>query len=542
MQADVLQKSAQRPARGLTGARSQGLLAFLRSPSSYRHAPTTVRFIETHISRVFIASPFVFKVKKPVDLGFVNFSTLEKRQHFCKRECELNRRLCPDTYLDVVPIYQREQGFSFDPPGVVVEYAVKMRELEHGWFLHELLARNAVGENEINRVIDRLCRFYGSERPDPRIQRWGKPNGLKISTDENFSEAKVFVGRTISSTALEAVRHFTNGFYAAHNQLFESRVRQLRIRDCHGDLRVDHLHITPLATTIFDCVEFNDRLRLIDIANDVAFLAMDFDVEGSRELGDLFLQNVARELDDPGILKLANFYKCYRAFVRGKVESIQAQMASNSEEHARQAARYFHFALRYATVGSGPVLVAVMGRIATGKSTVAQQLGCELGWPVFSSDEIRKRIAGVLLKERTAAGTRARVYSEQMTKATYRALLEYGLAAARGCGGAILDATFSDPAIRRNFIQTSDAAGVRMQFVELDTDSETIRRRLKERASSRNEVSDARLEDFENLDALYVAPSELGPDLIKIASAGTMSNVVGTLLLRLAEKQCEMSR
>ncbi|MDQ3119280.1 MAG: phosphotransferase, partial [Verrucomicrobiota bacterium] len=304
--------------------REERLVAFLKSPSSYPHKPTAVHAIQTHISWVFIASPFVYKLKKPVNLGFLDFTTLEQRHHFCRRELELNRRLCPEVYLDVVPIYECGSGFSFNTDGDVAEYSVKMRELPHGCFLSELLAKGTAGETEINRVISSLHRFYESETPTPEIEEWGRPEKLKISTDENFEQVKPFVGKTISRVAFETIRHFTDQFYAANKTLFEKRIQQHRIRDCHGDLHLDHVHLTPAATTIFDCIEFNDRFRFIDVANDLAFLAMDFDFERQHRLGDLFLRNAAREFRDPGMLKVANFYKCYRAFVRGKVESIQA--------------------------------------------------------------------------------------------------------------------------------------------------------------------------------------------------------------------------
>src|SRR5438046_158709 len=358
---------------------SQELVRFLEVPASYPHGPREVRSIQTHISWVFVTPPFVFKVKKAVNLGFLDFSTLEKRRHFCERELELNRRLCPSVYLDIVPIYKSASGFSFNPEGEIAEYSVKMRELPGGWFLSELLAKKLVGETEIDRVISCLHRFYESQPPSPVIEEWGRPEKLKISTNENFVQVEPFVGRTISTVAFETIRHFTNHFYAANEKLFRERVQQHRIRDCHGDLHLDHIHITPEATTIFDCIEFNDRFRFIDIANDLAFLAMDFDFEGRSDLGNLLLRNAAREFHDAGMLKVTNFYKCYRAFVRGKVESIQAmeKETTNPQEHEKQAARYFRLALRYAVTGSEPLLLVVMGRIGTGKTTVAKQLASE---------------------------------------------------------------------------------------------------------------------------------------------------------------------
>src|SRR6266496_998391 len=392
---------------------SQELASFLEVPASYPHGPREVRSIQTHISWVFVTTPFVFKVKKAVNLGFLDFSALEKRRHFCQRELELNRRLCPSVYLDIVPIYKSASGFSFNPEGEIAEYSVKMRELPGGWFLSELLAKKLVEETEINRVISCLHRFYESQPPSPEIEEWGRPEKLKISTDENFAQVETFVGRTISPAAFQTIRHFTNHFYAANEKLFRERVQQHRIRDCHGDLHLDHIHITPEATTIFDCIEFNDRFRFIDIGNDLAFLAMDFDFEGRSDLGNLLLRNAAREFRDSGMLRVSDFYKCYRAFVRGKVQNIQgvSMKATTPEEHANQAARYFRLALRYAISGSTPFVLVVMGRVATGKTFVARQLGKELDWPVFSSDQIRKTLAGVPVTQRTAEGLRDKVYS-----------------------------------------------------------------------------------------------------------------------------------
>src|SRR5881392_1350251 len=522
-----------------TLSESKELVDFLASPALYPHRPAEVRVIQTHISWVFIASPFVFKVKKWVNLGFLDFSTLEKRRHFCQREVELNRRLCPEIYLGVVPIYKTGSRFSFNAEGRIAEYSVKMRELPHGWFLSELLEKNLVGEKEIDRVISRLHRFYQSETPSPEIEQWGTPEKLKISTDENFAQVQPFVGKIISAAAFEAIRHFTNHFYVANEKLFRDRIQEHRIRDCHGDLHLDHIHLTPKATTIFDCIEFNDRFRFIDIANDLAFLAMDFDFEGKHDLGNLLLRNAAREFGDDGILKVSDFYKCYRAFVRGKVQNIQgiSMKTTTPKEHAEQAARYFRFALRYAVSGSEPFVLAVIGRVGTGKTAVAKQLGNELDLPVFSSDEIRKTLAGIPLTERTAAERRDDVYSEQMTEQTYKELLVKWLTALKTHGGVVLDATFSSQANRELLRQECAKAKVCLQVIELDADTGKIESRLRARDQSVNEISDARLEDFEKLNSAYEPPSELVPGLIRISTDNAVSDAMKMILFRLAEKQ-----
>jgi len=498
-----------------------------------------VRSVQTHISWVFIASPFVFKVKKPVNLGFLDFSTLEKRRYFCQREVDLNRRLCPEIYLGVVPIYKTASGFSFDADGQIAEYAVKMRELPHGCVLNELLGKDRVGEKEIARVILRLHRFYESETPSPEIEQWGAPEKLKISTDENFAQVEPFIGKTISAAAFEAIRHYTNEFYVRNEDVFRERIQQHRIRDCHGDLHLDHIHITSERLSIFDCIEFNDRFRFIDIANDLAFLAMDFDFEGRSDLANLALQTAAREFQDDGLLKIADFYKCYRAFVRGKVESIQAAEPETEkpEQHEKLAARYFRLALRYAVAGSEPLVLVIMGRIGTGKTTVARELGHELDWPVFSSDEIRKTLAGIPLKKRTPQKRRGEVYSPQMTQQTYRKLVEDGLDALKKYCGVILDATFATRALRQFLRDECRKANVRLQIVEVNAGLATIRSRLKARDQSAAAISDARLEDLEKLSATYKPPSELAPDHIQISANNSVAETVKALLFKLVEKQ-----
>jgi aminoglycoside phosphotransferase family enzyme/predicted kinase len=517
---------------------SDRLLAFLRSPQSYPQKPTKVRAVETHISWVFVAPPFVFKVKKPINLGFADFSSLEKRRYFCRRELELNRRLCPDVYLGVVPIFNNSGVYSFDRQGEIADYALKMRELPDGFFLDQLLVRHAIGEPEINRIVARLHEFYAAENPTPEIKAWGRPENLKLSTDENFSQIEPFIGRTISPAAFEAIRDYTDSFYAAHEPLFHERVAQRRILDCHGDLRLEHIHITPDAVTIFDCIEFNDRFRFIDIANDLAFLAMDFDFAERHDLSRCFLQNAARVFNDAAMLGLTNFYKCYRAVVRGKVESIAAfaEKIANSGDHARRAQRYFRLALRYAVAGSDPFLVAIMGRIGTGKTTAARDLAHELDWPIFSSDEIRKRVAGLPLTERPSAERRRELYSPEAKRQTYRKLVQDGIAAATKNGGAIIDATFSRSSDRDLLRKEATRSGVRLQFIVLDAPDELVRDRLRARATDASLASDARLEDFARLSVAFEPPGA-EESVMNIVSVGDPPKTSQTVLRNLAAAQ-----
>ncbi len=490
----------------MNGADAQeDLLAFLSRPESFPEKPAKIEIRQTHISIVAITSPIVYKIKKPLDLGFLNFSTLEKRRHFCLEEVRLNRRLTQDVYLGLVPIARRGGSLHFGAGGEIVEYAVRMRELSRAGFLHEQLAHGVATAHDLERVAARLCAFYQAQKSSETIAEWGRVAKLRLSTDENFRQTERFVGSLLGRPAFAALRFFTDQFYKRHANLFERRRKEGRILDCHGDLRCEHVHLAGNEINIFDCIEFNERLRFIDVANDVAFLAMDLDVLGRPDLGTAFLHHIADLLNDPELLSLTNFYKCYRAYVRGKVaaiKSVEPEVPVADRARSRErASQLFRRALGYAVAGSGPIVIVVMGRVASGKSTVARLAGEALGWPVFSSDRTRKELAGVASQVRGDVAARAQLYRESMTRHTYEVLLQRGIESARDKGGAILDATFAGRSQRDLLREALAGARIRCRMVEIIASDEEIIARLRRRETSRTEVSDARLEDFEMLRA-----------------------------------------
>ncbi|NIP97016.1 MAG: AAA family ATPase, partial [Akkermansiaceae bacterium] len=344
---------------------------------------------------------------------------------------------------------------------------------------------------------------------------------------------------TISRPAFDAIEHFTSAFYERHPGLFASRLRDRRILDCHGDLHLEHIHLAPRAINIYDCIEFNDRFRYIDVANDVAFLAMDLDFNGRPDLSRYLVMRMADELGDGRMAGLMDFYKCYRAYVRGKVESFHSVAHAAPEDEKKESAdcarRYFQLALRYAVAGSGPVVIALMGRIASGKSVQAAALAEELGWGAVSSDRVRKELAGVPLHRRGTPAEREKLYSAAMTERTYAHLAE----AAEGCGvtggGVILDATFGRQEQREALQSRLGRRGLRVQFVELRVSDEVIKDRLGKRDTSPTEVSDARLEDFEMLTESYQSPVELRPEaVIAVNADGERDHTLAAILRRLA--------
>ena len=489
------------------------LLAFLADMRSYGGKCAPVRVLQTHASFVAIAGRFVFKVKERVNFGFLDFSTLEKRRHFCEREVLLNRRLSPGVYLGVVPISLNQAGLVFGIRGEIVEYAVKMRHLPERYFLPRLLREGKVAARDVDAIVATLVPFYGAHDPTPEIAGWGRIGKLRISTSENFRQLKRFAGETISRPALDAIRLYTGGFFHCHAALFAARVREGRIRDCHGDLHLDHIHLGPSRLAIFDCIEFNDRFRCIDVASDAAFLAMDFDFHGRPDLSRRFAVGMARALADPGMLQLLDFYKCYRAVVRGKVESLRefppgAPDAEWRECRAR-AERYLRLALQYAIAGSQPIVLIVMGSVGSGKSTLAQSLQRELGWEVFSSDRIRKELGSVPLQVRGSKSERRTLYSRKMSDKTYAALTRSAVDEVRKQRSVILDATFSSRHRRIQLLKALASSVVDHCFVETRAGAAVIKGRLEQRASAPGEISDARIEDLTLLARAWEPPTEV---------------------------------
>ncbi|MGH8094023.1 MAG: AAA family ATPase [Chthoniobacterales bacterium] len=514
------------------------LVAFLSRPESFPEKPAKVEVRQTHISIVAIASPNVYKIKKSLDLGFLDFSTLEKRRHFCAEEVRLNRRLTRNVYLGIVPIARLNGSLHFGAEGEIVEYAVKMLELSRPGFLHEQIARGTATVHDVECVALKLCSFYRAQKSSDTIAEWGRVAKLRLSTDENFTQTERFVGSLLSRPAFVAIRFFTDQFYQRHADLFERRRKGGHILDCHGDLRGEHVHLSGEEVNVFDCVEFNERFRFIDVANDVAFLAMDLEVLGRPDLAAAFLRQIAGLLRDPELLSLTTFYKCYRAYVRAKVAAIKSTElevpAADREGSLERARQLFRHALAHTVAGSGPLVIAVMGRAASGKSTTARGAGDALGWPVFSSDRVRKELAGVPLRFRPDAARRAELYGESMTHRTYVSLLERAIASARQKGGAILDATFGRRARRELLREKLATAAIPCRLVEITASDEEIAARLGERGGSQKEVSDARLEDFEMLRANYEPPH---PDEthVQIASQPDVETTVTQLLEALAD-------
>jgi aminoglycoside phosphotransferase family enzyme len=322
----------------------------LLDPKAYPDAPQRVEMVQTQMSFVFITDDYVYKVKKPVNLGYLDYTTLEKRRFYCQQEVELNRRLCADVYLSVVPIIKHKDSILVEGRGKAMEYAVKMRRLPQEAMMDVLLASNQVSPQMVTGVAYKLAEFHRSAETSANISTFGDLNTIIQNTDENFAQTEKYFGSTISQEQYRHIKDYTQVFIEKNTPLFHKRVAEGRIRDCHGDLHAAHICFTN-DICIYDCIEFNERFRYCDVASEVAFLAMDLDHHGRTDLSRSFVQSYVNNSQDNGLMELLNFYKCYRAYVRGKVESFKLDDPYISEEEKARilaiARRYFELAGSY---------------------------------------------------------------------------------------------------------------------------------------------------------------------------------------------------
>jgi aminoglycoside phosphotransferase family enzyme len=342
---------------------------------------------------------YVIKLKKPVDFGFLDYTTLEKRLKACEDEARLNRRLSPNTYIGVGGIIEIDGQIRFSgKTRKVVDYCVWMRRLPEDRMLDRMVANNTVTEAVIDRVAARLWEFHAGASRRSEIAQWGSLDEIRHNWEENFIQTEPFIGRTISAPAYEAIRSWVNVEMETKADLFGRRAREGRIVDGHGDVRCESVCVTDGEICVYDCIEFNDRFRCGDVATEAAFLAMDLDAHGRPDLGYFFTEAYQRRTGDGYFFTLLPFYRCYRAYVRGKVLSFRLNEAEFSEEERRLAAaragNFFDLASRYASRLKKPTVIAVGGLSGTGKTSIARAIASELGLRVISADAVRRSLFG----------------------------------------------------------------------------------------------------------------------------------------------------
>lgn len=329
----------------------QSMLEDLLNPALLPDRTENVKLVQTHISLVFVADDFVYKIKKPVDFGFLDFSTLEKRRHFCHQEVILNKRLSEGIYLGVLPIVYDGKHYSVgEGRGEIVDYAVKMRKISDEKIMKSIFDRGDLTTDHLKELSHVLAEFHLNAQQSPEIDHFGEPDVFRFTTDENFEQTRKYIGKTIERENFDALSKWTDNFFKQNRDLFQERISDRKIRDCHGDLHMEHVCLDrPIA--IIDCIEFIDRLRYTDTLADIGFLLMDLEYRGGQTFAKQLWQFYAEQTNDLGMETLLTFYKVYRAYVRGKVNSFQLDdesIGDNDKTKAAQTAKaYFTLARSY---------------------------------------------------------------------------------------------------------------------------------------------------------------------------------------------------
>jgi uncharacterized protein len=493
----------------------QDVCKAMTEPSFYPYPVERVEFRETHISFVFLAGDWVYKVKKPVHFGFLDFRTLDARHHFCLREVLLNQRLTRGVYEKVVGICRDEKGkFRLDS-GEALEFAVKMRRLPAEASLVELLKRRVVTSDDMSQLGRHLSEFYSRSDSNPQIDHYGDPEVIAFNMEENFQQIEPFVDGLLDRERWEFIREVSRAFFHDWSRLFENRMANGCIRDGHGDLRAEHVYFYG-GIQIIDCIEFNDRFRYGDVVSDLAFLHMDLESLDQADASIAVMSAYTEHSGDHQCYSLLDFYSAYRAIVKVKVTCLRSTEVDDPETKSSlklNARNYLEQAYRYALQFSRPTLWVFCGLPATGKSALAEALSESLSLTIFQSDKIRKEGNDHLALQEEIVPFEQGIYRAAMRQRVYARMFARAQEYLKNGRSVILDATFSRAKWREEARQLAADLDTNLVFVECFCRLETIRERLEQREQKQS-ISDARLQHLNEMVESFEPLSEILAEIL----------------------------
>jgi aminoglycoside phosphotransferase family enzyme/predicted kinase len=489
------------------------LLACLRAPAAYPHAVEAVEHIETHISHVFLAGDYAYKLKKPVDFGFLDFTTPDKRLAACRDEVRLNARLAPDIYLGLASVCRAATGcrVTTEPcaPGeTLAETAVRMRRLPQEGMLDQLALHGRLTLDQMSDIARQVARFHMQSGSASGLERYGDPDHIRAPVLQNFDQTRPYIGHVVSAAVHTHLRNRSETFLQTHAHAFAERIRGGHIVDGHGDLHLRNMCQFEGRVVIFDCIEFNPALRAGDAMNDIAFLTMDLDHRALTSYANRFLNDYLAQTRDYAGLKLLDFYQAYRACVRAKVLAFESDNATGAQradvEH--ESASYFDLAEQYLLPRRAGILLTC-GVSGSGKTTLARQAAAYLNGIMVRSDAVRKHIAGIGLHEHAGRGFDEGIYSPGMSERTYAALRQHAREILTSHRWAILDAVYGRRADRLAVAALAHELGVPFGIVHCQVPRAELERRLNARAAVGTDVSDATVEILDHQIGRFESPA-----------------------------------
>ena len=478
----------------------------LLDPRSYPEKVKKIKMMQTHTSWVFLTGTYAYKIKKPVDFGFLDYTTLEKRKKFCQEEIRLNRRLCPSLYIGMVPVVRQDSGLFIGGVGEIVDYAVKMVEVPQSLIMTRLVKNGRAGFDLMDKIAETMADFHGRAETNEEISNYGSVQTVTYNWTENFTQTEPFVGGVLPRKVYDNMQKLVMKFLRERHELFEERREDGRVKWVHGDFHSGNIFVQD-EVYIFDCIEFNKRFSCSDTASEIAFFVMDLDFLGAKELGDYFLQRYIDYSEDTEMLKLLDFYKCYRSYVRGKVLGFKSldDGVKESERNRSQviARKYFRLSHHYArTLFDGPLLVIVYGLPGVGKSVLSRELARRLNIVHIRSDVLRKALAGVMIDNHTYSGFGKGIYAPGMTGKTYEKLVETASRFLSHGMGCVLDATFSERRWRERASGLARSRKVPFVSVYCDCPQPIVFDRIVKRMED-GDPSDALKETYQRMKGVF---------------------------------------
>jgi len=473
----------------------------------YPHAVKEIRLIQTHISWVFLTGHFAYKIKKPVDFEFLDFTTLAKRKKACDDELTLNRRFAPGIYLDVLPIHKHDGAFRIsndsDSRKDIVDYCLKMVQFDQCDLFETRIESNRFDPTWMDQLATIVAKFHQGAANNPYINQFGDPQLLYNHIQENLHIAEEHLHtHEITQTLIDLKQQINVSFNTSKQQLL-MRQQNHHIRNCHGDFHLNNITLFNNKPTPFDCIEFSDAFRMIDTMNDVAFLIMDCDARKRSDLGYRFLSRYLEQTGDYEGLQLLPLYLSYRAGVRGKVSCLSASNATLQQRETSKsynaAEDYFRLAAQY-LLPRQPQLFMIGGLSGSGKSHLSL-IGLQHEKAIIiRSDATRKRLA--------KQHTKLPLYGTRMHQLTYQALFDAATTSIKAGFSVILDATFLHPASRKSVIELAATLHIPFSFYWLDIDAVTLQTRIEQRNIEGSDISDADLNILKNQLREYQRPSD----------------------------------
>jgi aminoglycoside phosphotransferase family enzyme/predicted kinase len=464
-------------------------LQLLLKPRFWGRDVKRVNLIQTHTSWVFLTGKYAYKIKKPVFFGFLDYTTLSAREYFCHEEFRINQILAPDIYYGVIPIVKIGSRISLQPKKdnyQVLDYAIKMREMPQETIMTNCLQTNKVTYSVVDDIARTIANFHNKSISKPDFHKFGRPEIIEYNWDENFAQTEPFIGITISKKTFSEIRNTIERFAQNNENVFWKRIHDQKVKQCHGDLHSRNIFITD-KVYIFDCLEFNPRFAVSDVASEVAFFVMDLEFYQHKELADFFISRYLHYTNDWELLKVLDFYKCYRAYVRGKVTSFNLNdrgMSKSDKEQAKVIAKqYFDLADKYAnSLSAQPKLIMVMGLPGVGKTFLAQHLAEHISAYHLCSDIIRKEITNTPVETHCFEGYGKGIYTKEVSGKTYQEMYRRAESYLNQSKTAIIDATFSWEKSRNEVKQIAQKYDAQFYIINCTCPEKVVMQRMKKRA------------------------------------------------------------